>query len=82
MRIVSTLFLIAQPIHWIYSNAVMTKVLAGVSNPEFISPSSNPYYSIPTGSQSPYGDLLLVMLESLVACKGGFTEYFIPGFSG
>ena len=56
----------------------MTKVLAGVSNPEFISPSANPYYSIPTGSQSPYGDLLLVMLESLVACKGGLAEYFIP----
>ena len=55
----------------------MTKVLAGVSNPEFISPSANPYYCIPTGSQSPYGDELLVMLESLVACQGGLAEYLV-----
>ena len=65
--------LTAQPIHWIYDDSVLTKVLAGASNPEFITPSANPYYRLPTGSQSPYGDQLLVMLESLMACKGGGT---------
>ena len=64
-------YLTAQPIHWIYDDSVLTKVLAGASNPEFITPSANPYYRLSTGCQSPYGDQLLVMLESLVACKGG-----------
>ena len=41
--------------------------------PEFLPVSANPYYCLPTGSQSPYGDLLMVMLESLVECKGQRT---------
>ena len=65
----------AQPIHWIYDENVMTEVVAASGeNPEFISPSANPYYRLPTGSQSVYGDHLLVMLESLVACKGTITS--------
>ena len=38
--------------------------------PEFLPVSANPYYCIPTGNQSPYGDELMVMLESLVECQG------------
>ena len=49
----------------------MTEILAAAGeNPEFIDPSANPFYRLPTGKQSMYGDLLMVMLESLVACKG------------
>lgn len=49
----------------------MSEVLARAGgNPEFVAPSANPFYCLPTGRQSPYGDQLLVMLESLVACKG------------
>lgn len=63
----------AQPIHWIYTSKVMAEALAGrEATPEFVSPSRNPYYCIPTGSQSPYGDLLVSMLDSLVEC-GGFN---------
>ena len=59
----------AQPIHWIYSEEALAKAVEGV-NPEFLPKSVNPFYTLPTGQQSPYGDVLLVMLESLVACKG------------
>ena len=61
----------AQPIHWVYDEGAMQKVL-DVSNgiPEFVNPSVNPFYTLHTGSQSLYGDALIVMLESLVASKG------------
>ena len=66
----------AQPIHWIHDDSVMTEVVAAAGdNPEFISPSANTVYCLPTGKQSMYGDQLLVMLESLVACKGIIFEF-------
>lgn len=58
----------AQPIHWVYQG--MESVLEGLEHPEFRATSANPFYSIPTGLQSPYGDQLIIMLESLVASKG------------
>ena len=59
----------AQPIHWVYQEDALAKAVDGV-NPEFLPKSVNPFYTQITGQQSPYGDLLVVMLESLVACKG------------
>ena len=59
----------AQPIHWVYQEDVLAKAVEGV-NPEFLPKSVNPYYTQTTGQQSPSGDELIVMLESLVACKG------------
>ena len=58
----------AQPIHWVYHG--METVLEGVEHPEFRPTSANPFYSIPTGLQSPYGDQLITMLESLVTSNG------------
>ena len=58
----------AQPIHWVYQG--MEKVLEGLEHPEFRATSANPFYSIPTGNQSLYGDQLLTLLESLVECGG------------
>ena len=66
-----TLCLIAQPLHWVYNEAAMTKAVEGrEDHPEFLPKPANPFYCIPTGQHSPYGDQLIVMLESLVACKG------------
>ena len=59
----------AQPIHWVYNEDVLAKAVEGV-DPEFLPKSVNPFYTLPTGQQSPYGDQLIVMLESIVACKG------------
>ena len=60
-----------QPIHWIYDQQSLQRaVVDSPQCPEFLPVSANPYYTLPTGSQSPYGDQLMVMLESLVECKG------------
>lgn len=60
----------AQPLHWVYKPEALKKAVEGIECPEFLPKSANPFYSIPTGSQSPYGDQLVNMLESLVASKG------------
>ena len=61
----------AQPLHWVYDPEAMKKAVAECPDaPEFLPVSTNPFYCLPTGSQSPYGDQLVVMLESLVECKG------------
>ena len=52
-----------------YNDEALAKAVEGV-DPEFLPKSVNPFYTLPTGQQSPYGDELIVMLESLVACKG------------
>ena len=51
-----------QPMHWIYQMPLLESVTAG----EFLSPSANPFYRVDTGCQSPYGDALVVQLQSLV----------------
>ena len=54
----------------------MEKALEGAPDgcPEFLSPPANPYYHIDNGEQSPYGDQLMVLLESLAACKGKIND--------
>ncbi len=60
-----------QPIHWIYNEEAMKKAVAKCPDaPEFLPVSANPFYTLPTGSQSVYGDQLMVMLQSLVECSG------------
>ncbi len=61
--------LIAQPLHWVYSDDTMQKVTAS-KQPEFLSPSANPFYLLPDGSLSGYGDQAMVLLHSLAKCKG------------
>ena len=53
-----------------YNTENMQTALEGLEYPEFRLTSANPYYRIPTGLQSPYGDQLITMLESLVASDG------------
>ena len=53
-----------------YDPVALQAAISNVDVPEFLPKSANPYYRLPTGSQSPYGDQLIVMLESLVASKG------------
>ena len=54
----------------------MEKALEGAPDgcPEFLSPPANPYYHIDNGEQSPYGDQLMVLLESLATCKGNLLH--------
>ena len=55
-----------QPMHWIYQMPLLELVTAGVEESEFLSPSANPFYQVDTGCQSPYGEALVVQLQSLV----------------
>ena len=66
--------LAAQPLHWVYDGKDMQSALEGLEYPEFRPTSANPFYDIPTGLQSPYGDQLMTMLESLVASGGDCTR--------
>ncbi|XP_005092833.2 crystallin J1A [Aplysia californica] len=60
----------AQPLHWIYNEGKMASLIEGKEEIEFRHPSANPFYRIPTGSNSCYGDQAYVMLKSLVESKG------------
>lgn len=60
----------AQPLHWVYDPVTMRRAVADVEYPEFLPNSVNPFYDLPAGNQSPYGDECVMMLESLVASKG------------
>lgn len=54
----------AQPIHWIYGEAALRTALEGIdATPEFRPVSANPFYRLPTGRQSGYGDQAIVLLR-------------------
>ncbi len=54
----------AQPIHWIYGEAALRSALEGIeATPEFRPVSANPFYRLPTGRQSGYGDQAIVLLR-------------------
>lgn len=65
----------AQPLHWIYKDNVMASLTEGKEEIEFRVPSANPFYRIPTGDNSCYGDQAYVTLKSLVECKGLDTDH-------
>ena len=52
----------------------MKEILSGGLDPAFLPVSHNPFYTIETGSQSPYGDQLFVQLKCLVKCKGLYVH--------
>jgi hypothetical protein len=56
-------------LHWIYNPDAIEQMLASAgvrSSPEFFDPPSCPWYDLPLGSLSPYGDESLVLLQSMV----------------
>ncbi|XP_011402420.2 PREDICTED: crystallin J1A-like isoform X2 [Amphimedon queenslandica] len=71
----------SQPLHWIYNDMTMASVLSSnPEEPEFMTPSHNPYYRIETGLQSNYGDEMLVTLRSIADCKGLNIDHFCDEF--
>eukprot|EP00731_Ephydatia_muelleri_P038458 Em0769g2a len=65
----------AQPVHWVYDEDALKEALKGHAQPEFLPQSVNPYYRLATGRQSFYGEHLIILLRSLVACKGVDTTH-------
>lgn len=60
----------AQPLHWIYKTDKLDSLLEGAKEAAFWQPSQNPFYTLPTGHLSGYGDQSYVILKSLVENKG------------
>ena len=50
------------------------------TKPELLVPPANPYYRVPCGSQSHYGDQMLTLMRSLVHCKGTCTSFTINNY--
>ena len=61
--------LLAQPLHWVYQDDVMVETVSDGA-PEFHVPPANPFYRLPCGASSCYGDEAMAVLQSLVDCKG------------
>jgi len=57
------------PLEWIYKGDTM-KEIVGDKNPEFWPESKCPFFTVPTGSLSCYGDELATTLSSLAATDG------------
>ena len=55
----------AVPNHWCYDLTLLASHFDGVDEPEFFEPGVNPYYTLPAGVSSCYGDQMLCALESL-----------------
>lgn len=60
----------AQPLHWIYDENKLKGIIGGKEEVEFWEPSQNPFYRIPLGRHTCYGDQAYVILKSLVDKKG------------
>ena len=64
----------AQPLHWVYKPDALQAAIQGKGEEiEFLEPAANPFYRIPTGNNTCYGDQAYVVLESLATC-GGFNK--------
>lgn len=61
---------VAQPIHWIYDVKKLDVMLDGNDSIAFWEPSANPFYTLPCGTLTGYGDQSLTILQSLVRAHG------------
>ena len=68
----------AQPIHWNYKTEKLDSLLEGAEEVAFWDPSQNPFYTLPLGSNSCYGDQSFVILKSLVENKGMVSVSSLP----
>ena len=68
---------VAQPLHWIYNEDKLKGIIGSKEEVEFWEPSQNPFYRIPVGQQTCYGDQAYVILNSLVEKKGSILKLFV-----
>lgn len=65
------------PLHWIYDATTIQSLLKGEhreGTPEFFPVPSSPFYKAAVGTQSPYGNQTLVLLQALVDSLPAFQE--------
>jgi hypothetical protein len=64
----------AVPNHWCYDLPLLASQFEGVAEPEFLEPGVNPYYTLPAGASSCYGDQMLCALESLTSASSSSSS--------
>ena len=60
----------SRPLHWVYKDDAMDKAIKDKADFTFLAQNVCPFYSLPTGRSSCYGDQLYATLRSLSACQG------------
>lgn len=60
----------AAPLHWIYDQDKVAQLIKDNGSAEFYPTSQCPFYTIPTGNNSTYGDQLYVTLKNMAENKG------------
>lgn len=72
----SCIIVLAAPLHWNYDQDKVAELIKDNNDiAEFYPTSQCPFYTIPTGNNSTYGDQLYVSLRSIAKNKGKMNMY-------
>ena len=79
----------SRPLHWIYSDKKLKSYIKGKKDIAFFKENKCPFYSVPLGRNSGYGDMAMVMFQTIITSKkkseilGNFKKnivrFFGPG---
>ncbi|XP_071499977.1 crystallin J1A-like [Diadema antillarum] len=67
------------PVHWMYDQDELAAAVSKYPTPEFIPEPAGPFYRLPTGKNSTYGDHLFTLLKSVVDSNGFDREAYQKG---
>ena len=59
----------ARPLHWIYSDKKLKSYIKGKKDIAFFKENKCPFYSVPLGRNSGYGDMAMVMFQTIITSK-------------
>ena len=59
----------SRPLHWIYSDKKLKSYIKGKKDIAFFKENKCPFYSVPLGRNSGYGDMAMVMFQTIITSK-------------
>ena len=59
----------SRPLHWIYSPKKLKSYIKGKKDIAFFKENKCPFYSVPLGKNSGYGDMAQVMFQTIITSK-------------
>ena len=59
----------SRPLHWIYSDKKLKSYIKGKKDIAFFKENKCPFYSVPLGRNSGYGDMAIVMFQTIITSK-------------
>ena len=59
----------SRPLHWIYSDKKLKSYIKGKKDIAFFKENKCPFYSVPLGRNSGYGDMAQVMFQTIITSK-------------